>query len=50
MKRQCLKICHGVGYRTPELTVVTLETESGMVLCTSSDFEDIPELDSDDEF
>ena len=50
MKRQCLKICHGEGYRTPVLTIVTLETESGMVLCTSSDFEDVPEVDPDTEF
>jgi hypothetical protein len=40
----------GWEYKTPVLTVVTLETESGMVLCASSGFEDIPELDSDDEF
>ena len=50
MKSQCLKIGHGGGYNTPVLTVMTLETESGLVLCASSDFEDIPEDDPDAEF
>lgn len=47
---KCKHLEVGQWYKTPELTVVTLETESGMVLCASSGFEDIPELDSDDEF
>ena len=38
------------SYQAPAVTLVTLETESGMVLCTSSDFEDVPEVDPDTEF
>ena len=37
-------------YDTPELTVVALEAESGMVLCASSVFEDLEFVDPDDEF
>ena len=40
----------GWEYKTPVLTVVTLETESGMVLCASTDLEIIPGLDPDLEF
>ena len=38
------------SYQAPAVTLVTLEAESGMVLCASSDFEDVPEVDPDDEF
>jgi hypothetical protein len=49
MKYQGLKIGHG-EYKSPELTIMTLETESGMVLCASTDLEIIPGLDPDLEF
>ena len=38
------------SYVAPAVTLVTLEAESGMVLCASSDFEDIPEDDPDTDF
>lgn len=38
------------AYAAPAMTLVTLEAESGMVLCVSSSFEDLPELDPDNEF
>ncbi len=47
---KCKHLEVGQWYMTPELTVVTLETESGMVLCASSYFEDLPELDPDIDF
>lgn len=50
MKSQYLRISHGGGYKSPELTVMSLETESGLVLCASSDLEDIPELFPDSDF
>lgn len=37
-------------YKAPELTVTTLEAEAGLVLCASTDFELLPELDSDKDF
>ena len=48
MKYRHIGVSH--EYKAPELTVTTLETESGMVLCASSDFEDILNLDPDFEF
>ena len=48
MKRKHLEATY--EYKTPELTIVALETESGMVLCVSSVFEDLEFIDPDDEF
>ena len=48
MKYRHIGVSH--EYKAPELTVTTLETESGMVLCASTDLEIIPGLDPDLEF
>lgn len=48
MKCKHFEVSH--EYETPVLTVITLEAESGMVLCASSEFEGVPEVDPDDEF
>ena len=49
MIRKILKV-NQCSYSAPVMTLVKLEAESGMVLCASSDFEDVPEVDPDDEF
>lgn len=38
------------AYEAPAMTFVTLEAESGMVLCVSTSFEGMPEEDPDSEF
>ena len=48
MKCKRLEVSH--EYETPVLTVITLEAESGMVLCASSELEGLPEDDPDTDF
>ena len=38
------------SYQAPAVTLVTLEAESGMVLCASSELEGLPEDDPDTDF
>ena len=49
MIKKSIEVNQGT-YSAPVMTLVKLEAESGMVLCTSSGFEDLPEADPDDEF
>ena len=49
MIKKSIEVNQG-AYSAPVMTLVKLEAESGMVLCTSSEFEGMPEVDPDDEF